>query len=65
MACHASDLMMDQTLKSMYLSWLGLHVLLSVAWSFGVQLLVFFYLDFSVVLFGTLGVSRCYNTLFL
>ena len=45
-----------------YLSWLGLDFVLSVACSFGIQLVVFFCSGISVVLFHTLGFSGCQNT---
>ena len=38
---------------------------LSVAWSFGVQLVVFCCSDISVVLFHTLEDSMCHNTFLL
>ena len=59
----ASDSMMDQTLSSLIcLSWLGLDLCSSDAWSFGVQLEVVFFSISSVVLFYTLGFFRCHNT---
>ena len=55
----ASGSMMGPTLSLLiYLSWLGLNLVLSAAWSFG----VFFCSGISVVLFHTLGFSRCNNT---
>ena len=45
-----------------YLIWLGLDLALPVAWSFGVQLVVFFFSGISVVLFHTLGFFGCHNT---
>ena len=61
-----SDLMMDPILSYLiYLSWLVPHLVLSVTWSFGIQLVVFFCSVVSVVLFHTRGFSRCHNTLFL
>ena len=41
-----------------YFSWLGLDLVLSVAWSFEFQLVVFFCFGISVVLVDTLGISR-------
>ena len=59
----ASDSMMCPTYNSLiYLSWLGLDLVLSVAWSFCVQLVVFFCSSISVMLFYTLWFSRCHNT---
>ena len=46
-------------------SWLGLNLVWSVAWSFGVQLVVFISSGISVVLFDTLGISRGHNPLIL
>ena len=45
-----------------HLSWLGLDIVLSVAWPFGVQLVFFICSGISVVMFHTLGFSRCHNT---
>ena len=60
----ASDSVRDPTYgKAIYFRWLNL--VLSVPWSFGVQLVVFFCSGISVVLFDTLGTFRCHNTLFL
>ena len=42
-----------------------IHFCMSVAWSFGVQLVVFFFSDISLVLFHTLGFSRCHNRFLL
>ena len=39
--------------------------ILSVAWLFGVQLVVFFCSGISVLLLDTPGISRCHNTLCL
>ena len=62
----ASDSLMDPTeSKLSYFSWLGTDLVLSGAWSFGVQLAVFFCSGISVVLFDTLGISRCHSMLFL
>ena len=44
------------------LSWLGLDLVLPVAWSLGVQLVVFFYSGITVVLFHSLGFSECHKT---
>ena len=58
----ASDSMMGLTLSVLiYLSWLELDLFLSVAWSFGIQLRVFFCSSISVALFHTLGFSECHN----
>ena len=48
-----------------FLSWLGLDSVLSVAYSFGTQLVVFSCSGTSVVLFHNLGVSWCHNMFFL
>ena len=40
-------------------------IVLSVAWSFGVQMVVFFCSGISVVFFSQIGVSGCHNMLFL
>ena len=60
----ASDSMMGPT-KSLliYSSWLGLDLVLSFAWSFGAQLVVFFCSGISV--FHTLVFSGCHNTFLL
>ena len=42
-----------------------MDLVLSVAWSFGVQLVVFVCSGISVELFDTLRISSCHNTLFL
>ena len=42
-----------------------LDLVLSVAWSFGVQLVVFRCSGISVLLFHTLGFSKCHNTFLL
>ena len=49
-------------IKLVDLSWLGLDFVLSVAWSFGVQLMGFFCSGISVVLFHNLGFSGRHNT---
>ena len=59
----ASDSMMGPPLSLLiFFTWLGLDLVLFVAWSFGVQMVVFFCSGISVVLFHTLGFSRCHNT---
>ena len=45
------------------LNWFGLDLVLSVAWSLGDQLVVFFCSRISV-LFHTLEIFICHNTLF-
>ena len=54
----ASDSMMGPNIKLvnyLLITWLGLVLFLSVAWSFGVQLVVSFCSGISAVLFHTLG----------
>ena len=51
----ASDSMMARA-KAIHFNWLGPE-LLSVAWSTGAQLIIFFCLRFSVVLFDRPGIS--------
>ena len=64
-AGRASDSMMSPKLSLLiYLSWLGLDLVLSIAWSFGVQLAISFCSGIPVVMFHILGFSRC-NNMFL
>lgn len=48
-----------------YFDWLGLYLLLCIAWSLGIWLVVLFSSCVSVVLFGTPGVFECQDALFL
>ena len=58
----ASDSLMGPTKRLLiFLSWLGLDLVLSFAWSFG-ELVNFFCPGISVELFPILGFSRCDNT---
>lgn len=59
---HASASMMNRR-QAIYFSWLGPDFRLSVAWSYGDQLMVFFRLGTSVALVGISGISRCHNML--
>ena len=56
----ASDSMMDRP-KAIHFSWLGPEHL-SVSWSNGAQLMIFFCFRFPVVLFDRPGISICHAT---
>ena len=62
----ALDSMMGPTYSLLiYLSWMGLDLVLSVVWSFGVQLVVFFFLRYFSGIVSTLRFSGCHNTFLL